>query len=114
MAPWLTIILPILPCETIWLRFDDFRRFDREIAVVRYQGNRRRVTTYGELAGFAGRFAALLEQQGIGPGRPGSAVGGKQRGVDCGFLWMHVARSAGGAAGRLWEAWSLPRGWRPM
>ena len=29
---------------------DDFRRFDREIAVVRYQGNRRRVTTYGDLA----------------------------------------------------------------
>jgi long-chain acyl-CoA synthetase len=44
---------------------DDFRRFDREIAVVRYQGNRRRVTTYGELARLAGRFAALLEQRGI-------------------------------------------------
>ena len=27
---------------------DDFRRFGGEIAVVRYQGNRRRVTTYGE------------------------------------------------------------------
>jgi long-chain acyl-CoA synthetase len=39
---------------------DDFRRFDREIAVVRYQGNRRRVTTYGQLARLAGRFAALL------------------------------------------------------
>jgi long-chain acyl-CoA synthetase len=47
---------------------DDFRRFDREVAVVRYQGNRRRVTTYGELARLAGRFAALLEQRGIGPG----------------------------------------------
>jgi long-chain acyl-CoA synthetase len=47
---------------------DDFRRFGREIAVVRYQGNRRRVTTYGELAGLAGRFAALLEQRGIGQG----------------------------------------------
>ncbi len=44
---------------------DDFRRFDREIAVVRYQGNRRRVTTYGELARLAGRFAALLEKRGI-------------------------------------------------
>ena len=32
------------------------------------QGNRRRVTTYGELARLAGRFAALLEQRGIGPG----------------------------------------------
>ena len=47
---------------------DDFRRFDRQIAVVRYQGNRRRVTTYGELARLAGRFAALLVQRGIGPG----------------------------------------------
>ena len=47
---------------------DDFRRYDRQIAVVRYQGNRRRVTTYGELARLAGRFAALLDQRGIGPG----------------------------------------------
>ena len=47
---------------------DDFRRYDREIAVVRYQGNRRRVTTYGEIARLAGRFAALLAQRGIGPG----------------------------------------------
>jgi long-chain acyl-CoA synthetase len=44
---------------------DDFRRFDRDIAVVRYQGNRRRVTTYGELARLAGRFAALLALRGI-------------------------------------------------
>jgi len=27
---------------------DDFRGFGREIAVVRYQGNRRRVTSYSE------------------------------------------------------------------
>jgi long-chain acyl-CoA synthetase len=47
---------------------DDFRRFDREIAVVRYQGNRRRVTTYGELARLAGRFAAYLAEQKIGEG----------------------------------------------
>ena len=47
---------------------DDFRRYDRQIAVVRYQGNRRRVTTYGELARLAGRFAALLAQREIGPG----------------------------------------------
>ena len=47
---------------------DDFRRFDREIAVVRYQGNRRRVTTYGELARLVGRFAAFLAGQGIGAG----------------------------------------------
>jgi long-chain acyl-CoA synthetase len=47
---------------------DDFRRFDRETAVVRYQGNRRRVTTYGEIARLAGRFAALLEKRDIGMG----------------------------------------------
>ena len=46
---------------------DDFRRYGREVAVVRYQGNRRRITTYGELARLAGRFAALLAQRGIGP-----------------------------------------------
>lgn len=47
---------------------EDFRRFDGEIAVVRYQGNRRRVSTYGDIARLAGRFAALLQQQGIAPG----------------------------------------------
>jgi long-chain acyl-CoA synthetase len=47
---------------------EDFRRYGREIAVVRYQGNRRRVNTYGEIARLAGRFAALLVQRGIGPG----------------------------------------------
>ncbi len=47
---------------------DDFRRFDRDIAVVRYQGNRRRVTTYGELARLAGRFAAYLAERQIGAG----------------------------------------------
>ena len=47
---------------------EDFRRYDRLIAVVRYQGNRRRATSYGELARLAGRFAALLERRGIGLG----------------------------------------------
>lgn len=47
---------------------DDFHRLNREIAVVRYQGNRRRVTTYGELARLARRFAALLEKRGIAQG----------------------------------------------
>jgi long-chain acyl-CoA synthetase len=47
---------------------DDFRSFDREIAVVHYRGNRRHVTTYGELARLAGRFAAFLAEQGIGQG----------------------------------------------
>ena len=47
---------------------DDFRRFDRQVAVVRHQGNRRRATSYGEIARLAGRFAALLAQRGIEPG----------------------------------------------
>src|ERR1017187_6007903 len=47
---------------------DDFRSYGREVAVVRYQGNRRRITTYGDLARLAGRFAALLAAQGIGQG----------------------------------------------
>src|SRR5579863_7580184 len=47
---------------------DDFRRYGHEVAVVRYQGNRRRVTSYGEIARLAGRFAALLVQRGIGSG----------------------------------------------
>ena len=47
---------------------DDFRRFDRQIAVVRFRGNRRRATSYGEIARLAGRFAALLAQRGIGAG----------------------------------------------
>ena len=29
---------------------NDFRKYKHEIAIVRYQGVRRRVTTYGELA----------------------------------------------------------------
>jgi long-chain acyl-CoA synthetase len=47
---------------------DEFRRTPHEIAVVRYQGNRRRVATYGDIAGLAGRFAALLEDRAIGLG----------------------------------------------
>ena len=47
---------------------EDFRRYDRGTAVVRIEGIRRRVATYGEIARLAGRFAALLEQRSIGPG----------------------------------------------
>src|SRR5215469_15277489 len=47
---------------------DDFRRTPNEIAVVRYQGNRRRVTSYGDIARLACRFAALLEDRGVGMG----------------------------------------------
>jgi long-chain acyl-CoA synthetase len=46
----------------------DFRVFGQQIAVVRTQGNRRRVTTYSELAKLAGRFAALLAERGIESG----------------------------------------------
>ncbi|MGB6975559.1 MAG: AMP-binding protein [Terracidiphilus sp.] len=47
---------------------EDFRRYGRGIAVVHFRGNRRRATSYGELARLAGRFAALLERRGVGPG----------------------------------------------
>jgi len=47
---------------------DDFRRNKRDIAVVRYQGVRRRVATYGDIARLAGRFAAFVEERGIGAG----------------------------------------------
>jgi long-chain acyl-CoA synthetase len=46
----------------------DFHRFDSQIAVVRFQGVRRRATSYGEIARMAERFAALLVRRGIGPG----------------------------------------------
>jgi long-chain acyl-CoA synthetase len=47
---------------------DDFRRYGREVAVVHFRGNRRHVTTYGELARLAGRFAAFLAEQNIHQG----------------------------------------------
>jgi len=54
--------------EHLGTYLEDFRRFGSGIAVVRMRGNRRRATTYGELARLAGRFAALLEERGIGSG----------------------------------------------
>jgi long-chain acyl-CoA synthetase len=47
---------------------DDFRRFGREKAIVRYVGNRRKVTSYEGISMLAGRFAALLAKRSIGPG----------------------------------------------
>ena len=47
---------------------EEFRRHSKETAVVAHRGNRRYATTYGELAGIAGRFAAELERRGIKPG----------------------------------------------
>jgi long-chain acyl-CoA synthetase len=54
--------------ENLATLVEDFRRYGREIAVVRYQGNRRRVSTYGDIARLAGRFAAFLDQKNIGTG----------------------------------------------
>jgi long-chain acyl-CoA synthetase len=54
--------------ENLTTFLEDFRRLDGAIAVVRYQGNRRRVTTYAELARLARRFAALLERRGVAAG----------------------------------------------
>ena len=47
---------------------EEFRRHSGETAVVAHRGNRRYATTYGELAGIAGRFAAELERRGVAPG----------------------------------------------
>jgi long-chain acyl-CoA synthetase len=47
---------------------DDFRGNAHDVAVVRFQGLRRRRTTYAEIARVAGRFAALLECRGIRSG----------------------------------------------
>ena len=54
--------------ENLATLVEDFRRYDREIAVVRYQGNRRRVSTYGDIAHLAGRFASLLAKKNIAAG----------------------------------------------
>src|SRR3954471_14364411 len=54
--------------ENLSTLVEDFRRYNREIAVVRFHGNRRRVSTYGDIAHLAGRFASLLDQKNIGPG----------------------------------------------
>jgi long-chain acyl-CoA synthetase len=47
---------------------EEFRSHAGETAVVAHRGNRRYATTYGELAGIAGRFAAELERRGVVPG----------------------------------------------
>jgi long-chain acyl-CoA synthetase len=47
---------------------DDFRRHGDQIAVVTYTGNRRRTTSYADLARLAERFAAELERRNIGMG----------------------------------------------
>jgi long-chain acyl-CoA synthetase len=47
---------------------DDFRRFGHQTAIVQYTGNRRKATTYEEIASLAGRFAALLVSRNLQPG----------------------------------------------
>jgi long-chain acyl-CoA synthetase len=54
--------------ENLATLVEDFRLHAAETAVVTHRGVRRYVTTYGELASLAGRFAAELERRGIGPG----------------------------------------------
>ncbi|MBB5343429.1 AMP-binding protein [Tunturibacter empetritectus] len=47
---------------------DDFRRFGHQTAIVQYTGNRRKATTYEQIATRAGRFAALLASHNLQPG----------------------------------------------
>ncbi len=47
---------------------EDFRRHGQDTAVVTYHGNRRTATTYADLAGLAGRFAAELMRREIAAG----------------------------------------------
>ena len=47
---------------------EDFRRFGHQTAIVQYTGNRRKATTYEEVATLAGRFAALLVSRNLQPG----------------------------------------------
>jgi long-chain acyl-CoA synthetase len=54
--------------EHLGTLIDDFLRHPHETAVVRIEGNRRRATTYGEIAHLARRFAALLAAQNVQPG----------------------------------------------
>ncbi|MBB5328856.1 AMP-binding protein [Tunturiibacter gelidoferens] len=58
--------MPIRPHLATLL--DDFRSFGHQKAVVQHTGNRRRVTTYKELATQAGRFAALLTTRNLQSG----------------------------------------------
>jgi long-chain acyl-CoA synthetase len=47
---------------------DDFRRFGPHTAIVQYPGNRRKATSYEEIATLTGRFAALLAKRNLQPG----------------------------------------------
>src|SRR3984957_19333195 len=58
--------MPIRPHLATLL--DDFRSFGHQKAIVQHTGNRRKITTYEELATQAGRFAALLAARNLQPG----------------------------------------------
>ncbi|MGF7181911.1 AMP-binding protein [Tunturiibacter psychrotolerans] len=58
--------MPIRPHLATLL--DDFRTFGHQKAIVQHTGNRRKITTYEELATLAGRFAALLATYNLQPG----------------------------------------------
>jgi len=58
--------MPTRPHLAILL--DDFRRFGHQTAIVQYTGNRRKATSYEEVASLAGRFAALLAARNIQQG----------------------------------------------
>src|SRR6201996_8288065 len=47
---------------------EDFRRFGHQTAIVQYTGNRRKATSYEQIANLAGRFAALLVSRNLQPG----------------------------------------------
>jgi long-chain acyl-CoA synthetase len=58
--------MPIRPHLATLL--DDFCSFGHQKAIVQHTGNRRKITTYEELAALAGRFAALLAIRNLQPG----------------------------------------------
>jgi long-chain acyl-CoA synthetase len=58
--------MPIRPHLATLL--DDFRTFGHQKAIVQHTGNRRKITTYEEIATLASRFAALLATHNLQPG----------------------------------------------
>ena len=93
---------------------DDFRRNERDVAVVRFQGVRRRVATYGDIARLAGRFAALLEQRGIGLGDRVVLWAENSAEWIAAFMEVDAARGVGCSAGCVRESRILRHGCAPM
>jgi long-chain acyl-CoA synthetase len=57
-----------MPRKNLLTLFDDFARFDGDVAVVQRRGYRREKLTYRELRGNAQVWSLQLAQRGIGPG----------------------------------------------